>query len=1074
MPQVETLQKQVTDLENKLKTTSDKCLELQQSHSTLAKDNKGLQAELSAERMKSDKAYRALEEAENNAIQSQDNEGTDQAQTSLLKQINKLNSNIRQKDSDLDLQQAVADDAMQQVDVLNQELDSMRHQVQELEDTVAKSQNQDSEYQKLQIQFEALGKEKDAAWEAHASSEETVATQSQQIIARMSHLNEIEATLDAANKTIRGFEVRVQELSEKEGELLQEVKHARHESADLTAERKELLQELDSVKTELKSLTAGGSNAEKVLIENRKLLNDKREQEEILSSLQLSFDTKLSSTTDIINAVSTHVGVDAARVSVLKTTRVTAPDVDSTGDCDSPLCRYLVEIQQGTPLLTDILQGVSESNVRFGDLEVQSLTSAILGIPESLKSYQNLWRHEKGVSEDEKSRCIDLQNCIAELESKLVQRVKERDDMAQEKDKTEGALQDSNNTISSLKTQIEDLQKKLDSAVIEAEKATIENALAQEQKEQAVKSIVDLEADKTREINELQSQRAELQSKSDKLDLKAQSLSREVTTVTAALTEVEALSDSLKKSDAAQRVLQTLKEERARLQTKNEEIEALQSRGAELATHIAGLEQQIRELKIEKSKSEHTFAELLASVDELSTKHVTSVEDKLKADKAVQIARQKADDLAQEVSNFQAMQTAHGAFKEAHSNLESRMAKAQAKIRSLEGTVAHRDEQVMLKSHEIETMQGKSRLQSTLQCQNEEMATQIDNLTGQLDDKLKELVSVTTSLEKTKEKLDVIEKESAKRIIDLDLENKKLHMKMEESKQRQEYVTGSSKGKESGLFNLIDEYEQTASRAEARRREAEKEVVKLKMQVAHLEHRVQNAQHTSNPSAVGSTGAKSFQDKMAKLKSTKELTSKASSNTVRQAAFQVDKEATKRNMLTKRLYKDVDSTAIPIKTKLGVGYISQAAYLRRLTYAKTNRDGSMCPEGNDGLDVLRIEESVGKMIHPSAAEKYLEKTRRSSGLHPKRKKKFVVYTSSAQETSASLKPISDRIKTILTVKGIPYSLVDLNEQPWRREEMEALSSCNTTLPQIFIDDKCLEGGLDELQALQDDGKLLLY
>ena len=63
-----------------------------------------------------------------------------------------------------------------------------------------------------------------------------------------------------------------------------------------------------------------------------------------------------------------------------------------------------------------------------------------------------------------------------------------------------------------------------------------------------------------------------------------------------------------------------------------------------------------------------------------------------------------------------------------------------------------------------------------------------------------------------------------------------------------------------------------------------------------------------------------------------------------------------------------------------------------------------------------------------------------------------------------------RAKQLLESKGAPFTEVDLDEQPNRRDEMVKRANGRTTVPQIFINGKWV-GGSDDLLALDKSGKL---
>jgi glutaredoxin 3 len=67
-------------------------------------------------------------------------------------------------------------------------------------------------------------------------------------------------------------------------------------------------------------------------------------------------------------------------------------------------------------------------------------------------------------------------------------------------------------------------------------------------------------------------------------------------------------------------------------------------------------------------------------------------------------------------------------------------------------------------------------------------------------------------------------------------------------------------------------------------------------------------------------------------------------------------------------------------------------------------------------------------------------------------------------------PYCHRAKRLLERKGVPFTEVDLWQEPGRREEMLRRANGRRTVPQIFIDDRSI-GGSDELHALESRGEL---
>jgi glutaredoxin 3 len=58
---------------------------------------------------------------------------------------------------------------------------------------------------------------------------------------------------------------------------------------------------------------------------------------------------------------------------------------------------------------------------------------------------------------------------------------------------------------------------------------------------------------------------------------------------------------------------------------------------------------------------------------------------------------------------------------------------------------------------------------------------------------------------------------------------------------------------------------------------------------------------------------------------------------------------------------------------------------------------------------------------------------------------------------------------MLDNKGVSYSVIDIDQQPEKRFEMQKRSR-RTSVPQIFIDDFHV-GGFDDMYALDIEGKL---
>ena len=66
-------------------------------------------------------------------------------------------------------------------------------------------------------------------------------------------------------------------------------------------------------------------------------------------------------------------------------------------------------------------------------------------------------------------------------------------------------------------------------------------------------------------------------------------------------------------------------------------------------------------------------------------------------------------------------------------------------------------------------------------------------------------------------------------------------------------------------------------------------------------------------------------------------------------------------------------------------------------------------------------------------------------------------------------PFCHRAKALLTLRGIPYTEIDVGQDADKLAEM-LVRSQRRSVPQIFIDDRHI-GGSDELHALDAAGKL---
>ena len=67
-------------------------------------------------------------------------------------------------------------------------------------------------------------------------------------------------------------------------------------------------------------------------------------------------------------------------------------------------------------------------------------------------------------------------------------------------------------------------------------------------------------------------------------------------------------------------------------------------------------------------------------------------------------------------------------------------------------------------------------------------------------------------------------------------------------------------------------------------------------------------------------------------------------------------------------------------------------------------------------------------------------------------------------------PYCSRARSLLERKGVPYTEIDIIEEPARRGEMIRRAGGRTSGPQIFINGEHI-GGSDELVALDRAGKL---
>lgn len=72
--------------------------------------------------------------------------------------------------------------------------------------------------------------------------------------------------------------------------------------------------------------------------------------------------------------------------------------------------------------------------------------------------------------------------------------------------------------------------------------------------------------------------------------------------------------------------------------------------------------------------------------------------------------------------------------------------------------------------------------------------------------------------------------------------------------------------------------------------------------------------------------------------------------------------------------------------------------------------------------------------------------------------------------SKSFCPYCVRAKELLEKKDIEFRIIDIIENPEKRDEMVERSKGRMTVPQIFIDEKHI-GGYDNLKLLDEKGEL---
>jgi glutaredoxin 3 len=67
-------------------------------------------------------------------------------------------------------------------------------------------------------------------------------------------------------------------------------------------------------------------------------------------------------------------------------------------------------------------------------------------------------------------------------------------------------------------------------------------------------------------------------------------------------------------------------------------------------------------------------------------------------------------------------------------------------------------------------------------------------------------------------------------------------------------------------------------------------------------------------------------------------------------------------------------------------------------------------------------------------------------------------------------PFCVRAKALLKHKGVPFTEIDVTDDPVLRQKMVEMAGGRRTVPEIFINGKII-GGYDELRALEDEGDL---
>ncbi len=68
-------------------------------------------------------------------------------------------------------------------------------------------------------------------------------------------------------------------------------------------------------------------------------------------------------------------------------------------------------------------------------------------------------------------------------------------------------------------------------------------------------------------------------------------------------------------------------------------------------------------------------------------------------------------------------------------------------------------------------------------------------------------------------------------------------------------------------------------------------------------------------------------------------------------------------------------------------------------------------------------------------------------------------------------PYCDKAKAFFTMKGFPFTEIDITHDPDKQQEMLTRAAPRRTVPQIFIGDTAI-GGYDDMMKLHDQGTLM--